>query len=363
MPKNYTPRELPPIINYNELISDIVEAHDAISELKGLLTTLNNPDLLARSLLTKEAILSSKIEGTQVDIQDVLEYEIKNTQNQNTEEEKDNREVMNYRKAMYFAISEIEKRPINSKLIKDIHAILLDSVRGEDKDKGKFRDKQVFIGKSGTNIEKATYIPPSAEEIEKLMKNLEEYMNSFFEKDAIVQIAVIHHQFESIHPFLDGNGRIGRLLISLFLYQRKFLPYPLIYISEYLEENRREYYTYLQNVEETGEWEEWVRFFLHSITVQSYKTQKTVKSMMKLYEESKNKISQISSGYAIKLLDIIFDYPIISFVKIKELLNANSNQTIYNLINKFVEIGILSENNKQKRNKTFIFQELINILK
>ncbi|NCC71646.1 Fic family protein, partial [bacterium] len=276
---------------------------------------------------------------------------------------KDSREVINYRKAMYFAISEIEKKPIDSKLIKDIHKILLDSVRGEDKDKGKFRDKQVFIGKTGTNIEKATYIPPSAKEVEKLMKNLEEYINSFFEKDPIVQISIIHHQFESIHPFLDGNGRIGRLLISLFLYQRKFLPYPLIYISEYLEENRREYYTYLQNVEETGEWEEWIRFFLHSITVQSYKTQKTVKSMIKLYENSKNKIAQISSGYAIKLLDIIFDYPIISFVKIKELLNANSNQTIYNLINKFIEIGILEENNKQKRNKTFIFKDLINILK
>ena len=363
MISNYKPKNLPVTVNYNKLIPDIIEAHDAISELKGLLVNLNNPDLLARSLLTKEAILSSRIEGTQVGIENVLEYEIKKIQAENTEEEKDNREVINYRKAMYFAISEIKKSQIDSKLIKKIHSILLDSVRGKDKNKGEFRDKQVFIGKTGTEIKEATYIPPEKSEIKKMMKNLEKYINSFEEKDPLIQIGIIHHQFESIHPFLDGNGRIGRLLISLFLYQRKFLPYPLIYISEYLEENRREYYSFIESVEKTGKWEEWLKFFLHSITVQSYRTQKTVKDIIKLYENSKIKISEINSGYAIKLLDIIFDYPVISFVKIKEESNINSNQTIYNLINKFIEAGILKENTKQKRNKTFVFKDLINILK
>jgi len=364
MTKNpFIPPKLPPKIDYSSLIKEIGEARETLGTLYGLLINIPNFDLLTTPLLTKEAVLSSRIEGTQATLEDVFRHEAEGKTSEKDRKEKDIREIINYRKAMRAAIEELKGRPIGENLIKKIHYALLDSVRGADKDRGNFRRMQVYIGLPGASIEEAIYIPPPITELPSLLSNWEEYINSKKEKDPLVQIGVAHYQFEAIHPFIDGNGRIGRLLIPLFLYQRKLLPYPLLYISEYFEKNRRDYYDLLNNVSERGDWEAWLRFFLLALTVQSFKTQNTVLKILRLYKKLKSEITTINAIYAINLLDIIFATPIVSFVSIKKRLRTKSPQTIYNLLEKFTKVGILKEIPGRKRNKIYVFQQLLDILK
>jgi len=313
--------------------------------------------------MTKEAVLSSRIEGTQATLEEVYRYEAENKTSELDEKEKDVREIINYRKAMDFALTELKQRPISENLIKAMHRILLDSVRGENKDRGNLRRIQVYIGAPGVTIDKATYVPPPNTELPSLLSNLDRYLNSEDELDPLIQIGVAHYQFEAIHPFMDGNGRIGRLLIPLFLYQRKLLSYPLLYISEVFEEHREDYYNLLNRVSEKGEWEGWLYFFLMAIETQSLKTQLKVYKIFNLYNDLKNKIAAANSVYAINLLDIMFVNPFISFATIKGNLRNASNQTIYNLLAKFVKLGILTEEPGRKRNKIYIFRQFLDILK
>lgn len=359
----FIPPKLPPDIDYTNLIKEIGQAHNNIGKLNGLLINIPNPVLLTTPLLTKEAVLSSRIEGTQATLDDVFKYEAEEKISEEGEKEKDIREIINYRKAMSMAIDELKNRPIGENLIKKIHFYLLNSVRGTNKNRGNLRTMQVYTGAPGTPIEEATYIPPPITEIPSLLSNWESYINSEQEKDPLVQIGIAHYQFEAIHPFMDGNGRIGRLLIPLFLYQRKLLSYPLLYISEFFERNRKLYYGLLRGVKEEGNWENWIRFFLTGLIEQSLETQITVLEIFSLYNKTKNKIAAVNSVYAMNLLDIIFANPIVSFISIKKLLKTRSNQTIYNLLKKFVEIGILEEVSGRKRNRIYIFQKLMDILR
>lgn len=365
MTKNpFIPPLLPPVIDYGALVGEIGEANRALGELNGLLINIPNPDLLTSPLLTKEAVLSSRIEGTQVSLEDVLKYEAEEKMSEADEKEKDIREIINYRQAMRLAIDRLNQKPIGENLIKDLHFILLDSVRGTHKDRGNLRKIQVFIGRPGASIEEATYVPPPANEIPSLLSNWEHYLHSDKEKDPLVQIGIAHYQFEAIHPFLDGNGRIGRLLIPLFLYQRKLLSYPLLYVSEYFEENRSDYYTLLNRVSDAGDWANWLRFFLKAITVESTKTQDTILRMLFLRDSLlKNQIRDLNSVHAINLLDVIFATPIVSYASIKERLGNISKQTIYNLLSKFVDLGILEEISGRQRKKVYVFKQLLEILK
>lgn len=359
----FIPPKLPPKIDYTNLIKEIGQAHNNLGKLNGLLINIPNPGLLTTPLLTKEAVLSSRIEGTQATLEDVFKYEAEEKVSEEGEIEKDVREIINYRKAMSLAIDELKNRPIGENLIKKIHFHLLSSVRGANKDRGNLRRIQVYIGAPGTPIEEATYIPPPITEIPSLLSNWESYINSEQEKDPLIQMGIAHYQFEAIHPFMDGNGRIGRLIIPLFLYQRKLLSYPLLYISEFFEKNRKDYYALLKRVSEEENWENWIRFFLTALTDQSLKTQVTVLEIIALHNNLKNKIIAINSAYAINLLDIIFTNPIISFASIKKRLKTKSYQTIYNLLTKFVKIGILKEVSGKRRNRIYVFQKLLDILK
>lgn len=364
MPRQpFIPPRLPPNINYSDLIKEIGNARDALGQLKGLLTNIQNPALLTTPLITKEAVLSSRIEGTQATLEDVLKYEAERRESQREETEKDATEIINYRRAMNVAIRELKHRPIGENLVKKIHHVLLDSVRGANRDRGNLRRIQVFIGSPGASIEEATYIPPPVSALPNLLSNWEEYINSDKEQDPLVQIAVAHYQFEAIHPFLDGNGRIGRLLIPLFLYSRKILPYPLLYISEFFEERRSDYYDLLNRVSERRDWSSWINFFLQALITQSVKTNGLVLETIDLYNILKDKLVSIRSSYAIKFLDLIFSTPIVTFMSIKERLKVRSNQTIYNLINKFVAQGILNEIEGRKRNRIYVFKQLMDILK
>jgi Fic family protein len=358
----FIPAKLPPKVDYTNLIKEVGQANNSIGQLNGLLVNIPNPDLLTTPLLTKEAVLSSRIEGTQATLGDVFRYEAEEKVSEEGAKEKDIREIINYRKAMSLAVDELKNRPIGENLLKKIHFCLLSSGRGAGKDRGNLRRAQVYIGLPGTPIEEATYIPPPITELSSLLSNWEKYINSESEKDPLVQIGIAHYQFEAIHPFMDGNGRIGRLLIPLFLYQRKFLSYPVLYLSEFFEKNRKDYYDLLNRVSEKGDWENWIRFFLIALTTQSLKTQNTVLKILGLYNNLKGKTNAINSVYAINLLDIIFAKPIISFINIKRCLKTRSNQTIYNLLEKLVKIGILKEVSGRKRNRIYVFQQLLDIL-
>lgn len=363
MKQPFIPNDLPPKnVDYIELIPFIGKANKALGELRGLLINLQNYKLLTTPLITKEAVLSSRIEGTHATLSDVFKYEAEEKKTQLDEKEKDVKEILNYRKAIGRAISELKKKPLGENLIKMTHSVLLDSVRGQNKNRGNFRKTQVYIGRLGTSIEEATYIPPPITEIPRLLSNWEKFINSDKEKDPLVQIGIAHYQFEAIHPFMDGNGRIGRLLIPLFLYIREYLPYPLLYISEYFEKNNDSYRKYLHAVDTDQNWTDWLKFFLTSLESQALRTQITTLKILTLYDRLKEKIVATNAVYAIHMLDILFATPIVTFTSIKKRLKTNSHQTIYNLIDKFVRLGIVREISGQKRNRMFAFEQLLKLL-
>ncbi|MCU0652633.1 MAG: Fic family protein [Candidatus Pacebacteria bacterium] len=364
MAKTFNEAGLPPQIDYVPLVRVLGEAHGAIGELNGLLRkNVLSPELLVTPLLTKEAVLSSRIEGTQATLEDVFEYEAQGGNVASGDREQDITEIINYRRAMNFSMEELKGRSINQSFIKKIHYIILDSSRGSDKDRGQFRSGRVYIGPRGAGIEDASYVPPAPEFLTGLLAQWESYVSSNREADLLVQIGVAHYQLEAIHPFRDGNGRVGRLLIPLFLYQREMLSSPLLYISEYFERNRPDYYGYLRGVTEKGDWTGWLKFFLLALITQSLKTQASISRIIELNERLKKEVVAANSVYAANLLDFIFSSPVVSFVKIKDKLKTKNPQTIYNLLEKFVQMGILKEEPGRKRNRIFVFQELLDILK
>ncbi len=359
----FIPTKLPIKIDYEPLIGHITKAHRAIAGLDALLSALPNPSLLGRTLQTKEAVLSSQIEGTQATLNEVLAFEAVSDNSNSEIKKQDISEIINYRKALDQGIKSLDTLPLSENLIKNLHATLLKSGRGQNKAPGEFRKIQVFIGMPGADISEATYVPPAANEIIPLFSNLEKYLNSDDEKDRLVQIAIAHYQFEAIHPFLDGNGRVGRLIISLFLYEKKLLAHPFLYLSEFFEENRQTYYELLRNVSEKQDLENWIKFFLNALAIQAQKAEATGKSILKLHQELKNQIITLNSQYAPYLLDAIFVRPIFSASSLRKHVKIKNTQTLYTLIEKFIDLGILKEADpKQKRNKVYRFEKLIKIL-
>ena len=359
----HVPPSLPPEIDYSLLIEDITKSHRALGNLSGLLLhPAINPNLLITPLLTKEAVLSSAIEGTVATLEDVFRHEANERDIQDEKIRIDVQEIVNYRRAIEQSMHELEKRAIGENLLKQAHYILLDSVRGSKKNRGYYRKELVHIGRPGSPVENATFIPAPPDLIPDLMNNWEFYINSTNEKDPLVQIAVAHYQFEAIHPFLDGNGRMGRIIIPLFLCERKLLDHPILYISEFFETNRNAYIDSLRAVDENGDWIQWVRFFLTGLQIQALKTQTSVLKILNLYQDLKQKVASMGSLYGGRLLDIVFVRPVVTYSYLKDNLGV-SHQTVYNLINKFANEGILTEMTDRKRNRLFVFSDLLDILR
>lgn len=359
----YIPPLLPPKIDYLSLFSIIGDAREELGNLSGsLIHPVINPQLLITPLLTKEAVVSSSIEGTIATIEDVYKYDVENKLLEDNEIKLDAQEIVNYRLALNESLKELEKRAIGENLLKKAHSILLDSVRGSRKHRGHFRRDLVHIGKPGSKMEDASFIPSPPEIIPELMKNWEKYINSKDEKDPLIQIAVAHYQFEAIHPFLDGNGRIGRLVIPLFLCDRKLLRYPILYLSKYFNVHRDQYIDSLRSVDENGDWNRWIEFFLVALRTQALETRISVLEIAKLYNELKEKVADMGSRYGDSMLDLVFIWPIVNFPILRDRIGA-SNQTIYNLIEKFEDEGILIQISDQKRNRTYIFRQLIDLLR
>lgn len=309
--KTYEPDKLPLAeIDWTSLVQLIGKANFALARYDGMLRGIINPAVLLSPLTTQEAVLSSRIEGTYASMEEVLEYEANPNESVAPEKRADIQEVINYRKAMIHAVKRLESKPLCLNLVLEIHEVLLDSVRGLDKSRGRFRQKQNYIGPAGTSIDHATFVPPAWEKVATLMDNWEKYIH-LEEKDFLVQLAIVKAQFELIHPFLDGNGRVGRILVPLFLFEKKLLSSPMFYVSSYLEAHRDEYYTRLRGISHNGDWNGWISFFLQAIIEQSQMNAEKTQRIIDLYERTKREVPKLMrSGYLLQAIDALFDQPV-----------------------------------------------------
>jgi Fic family protein len=351
-------KDLPPNKDITPDLRTLTTAHRALGEIKGRITwDVINPSLIIAPLLTKEAVASSKIEGTQTTVEEVLKYEAE----QPKKEDSELLEVINYRRAIYESIEFLDKKPLGEHLIRNLHAILMASVRGKEKDPGHYRRMAVHIGKMGSPVDDAAYVPPNPGEIAGLMKNWVEFVHDN-EIDPLIQSGIAHYQFEAIHPFMDGNGRIGRLLIPIMLYVKGIIPYPYLYVSEFFEQHRSDYYEALRGVDRERDWHSWIHLFLCAVTETAEQMQQKVHKMYELYQRLKEKLVQANSQYAQLLLDLFFERPIISSADIVKRLDQPSRQTVYNLIGKFEAQEIVHEITGNRRNKVYAFRKLIDII-
>ena len=308
MQKPCVPDSLPPKgIDWGALVSRIGAANAGVARFDGFLQSVVNPTLLLSPLRTQEAVLSSRIEGTQATLGEVLAYEA--MPDPRSPRAEDIQEVINYRDAMDMAVEALHVRPISLNLLRDIHNVLLSGVRGRNKARGEFRTVQNYIGARGASIEQASFIPPEPAVLMQCLSDWEHYVHAD-ERDPIVQAAVVHGQFEVIHPFLDGNGRVGRILIPLFLFEKGVLSSPMFYLSAYFEAHRSEYCDRLLAITEQGDWQGWIAFFLDAVIEQARENTAKAKAIQSLYDEMKVRIPEVTrSQYAISILDAIFQQP------------------------------------------------------
>jgi Fic family protein len=311
MIRPYEPKALPlEGIDWTGHVPLIGKANAALGRYDGMLQSIVNPGVLLSPLMSQEAVLSSRIEGTQATMEEVLEYEADPNEPIEPGKQADIQEILNYRQAMGQAVESLKKRPLCLNIVKELHVTLLNSVRGRNKAPGEFRRVQNFIGPAGSTAETATFVPPSPDRLREALGNWEKYLH-FEEKDRLVQLAVAKAQFELIHPFLDGNGRIGRMLVPLFLFAKGILSSPMFYVSAYFEEHREVYYTRLQAISREDDWNGWIQFFLTAIAEQAQINSEKTGAILVLYQRMKAEIPEATrSQYAIQAIDALFDRPI-----------------------------------------------------
>lgn len=359
----YIPRKLPiKDLDFSRLIKFVGDANAELARYDGLLQGIVNPQVLLSPLTMQEAVLSSRIEGTQATLDEVLEQEAGLIENKTAEKTQDIQEIINYRKALMLAKDVLNEQPITLSLVRQMHKMLLGSVRGKDKLPGEFRKDQNWIGPYGTPIENATFVPPSPLQLIDHLEKWQLYMEGS-DVDILIQLALVHAQFELIHPFKDGNGRIGRILIPLFLFRKKVLSSPMFYLSAYLEENREEYYSRLNSTSAKDDWSGWVEFFLKAVAIQSKRNADKTKEIMNLYEEMKSKIVKtIHSQYSIHMLDALFDRPIF---QTSDFIRRTSipKQTAMPLLKQLRDVGYLKTLRESSGRKPAIlaFPALLNI--
>ncbi len=361
----YIPNPLPPKphIDYDEEIRFLLsEADRALARLDGVALILPNPELFVAMYVKKEALLSSQIEGTQASLAGILAFESDIKPEEDLNEIK---EVINYIKAMNFGMKRISENnfPMSLRLIKEIHKILLGGTRGTHKSTGEFRKSQNWIGPRGASIFEAVYVPPPPYQVNELMTDIEKFIHAKDSIPPLIKIALIHAQFETIHPFLDGNGRIGRLLITFFLYWKGILKQPLLYLSFYLKAKKEKYYDLLMKIRFEGDWENWLKFFLQGIFEISEEAAISASEIIRLKENLVNKLSSNNIGgvLSLRLLDLLFDRPLISISDTAKLLKT-SKQSIAQIVDKFQQLGILKETTGKKRYRKFLFTDYVKII-
>ena len=301
----------PPTLDWPRLLPMIGPANAAIARYAGLLQGIPSPNVLLSPMTVQEAVLSSRIEGTQATMGEVLELEAEGGPlDESTPKKADIREVLNYRAALNEATHLLETLPLSQRLIRDTHRVLMQGVRGRTKDPGEYRRISNWIGPEGCTLEQARFVPVGADQLPAAMGAWEAYLHADA-PDLLIQLAIVHAEFEAIHPFLDGNGRLGRLIIPLFLFSRGLLARPNFYLSEYLESHRAEYYDRLLAISRDGDWTGWCGFFLQALIAQAETNQNRVQAILSLYHSRKDWIAdQTHSQYAVRALDWIFQRPI-----------------------------------------------------
>lgn len=349
----------PPIALSGELVAKLVDANKKLAALDGLSARIPNMDLFVSMYVRKEALLSSQIEGTQCTLDDILNPLMEENTNRNVSD------VVNYIKATEFALNRLHSLPLCNRLIKETHAVLMEGVRGQEKSPGEFRYSQNWIGGQGSTIRNARYIPPNPEDMQTAMSDLEKYMNGDDSLDPLIQAALIHYQFETTHPFLDGNGRVGRLLITLFLMEKGILSHPALYISYFLKMNRIEYYDRMTQVRKTGDYEQWVMFFLQALSDSAGDAIQTIDALTALHNQSVARLGAFSKRQQTNLLKL-FAYietnPIIDIQKTAAALGLSYN-TVSKMVTILVDEGILRQTDKAGKAKIYSYADYLDILR
>jgi len=350
----------PPITMDDELQTLLSTADRSLGRLDGSIQTLPDSDLFVLMYVRKEAVLSSQIEGTQSSLNDLLRAEAKIY---DPDRPVDVREVSNYVAALNYGLERLDELPVSIRLIREIHERLLAGVRGAHLQPGELRQSQNWIGPAGATLTNATFIPPPPHEVPTALGDLERFIHSTDKMPALVRIGLTHAQFETIHPFLDGNGRVGRLLITFLLCQQGILQSPVLYLSHFLKANRADYYEQLQNVRKEGGWESWLKFFLGGVAEVSREATETARAIVALREADRNKIVEKLgrvAGNALKVHETLFKFPLISVNPIANLLGV-SFTSANRLMERMVEIGILNEVTGNARNRVFHYSQYINL--
>ena len=355
----FVPNPLPPIIKYDErLIYLLSEAQRLLGELSGAGGQLPNPYLLINPYVRREAVSSSAIEGTQATLDDLFLFEVTGTEEPRVSDVK---EVLNYVKAMNHGLQRLEKLPLSTRLVREIHEVLME---GERATPGSLRRSQNWIGPPSCLLDNATYVPPPPKEMRDGLDKWEKYLHSNAKEPPLVQCALMHYHFEALHPFLDGHGRVGRLLITFFLCERKYLSKPLLYLSAFFEKYKNEYYSRLLSVSKRGDWEGWLEYFLRGVIRQTEDAISDAKKILKLHERYQNAIKKTKRvpDAAYRLVDEIFLNPIVSISRLSKKWNIPFN-SVKTGVQRLLDVGILVETGfARKRNKLFVALELMKLL-
>ena len=348
----------PPINLDNELTRLLSDADRASGRLDGVASVLPNPDLFVAMYVRQEAVLSSQIEGTQSTLEDVLEFE---AQGRSIDNPSDVEEVVNYIAAMNHGLRRLHELPLSLRLIREIHGKLLQGVRGQARQPGDFRTSQNWIGPAGCTLADAEFVPPAPHEMKQALHDFENFLHERDLLPLLVHVGLAHAQFETIHPFLDGNGRVGRLLITLLLCERRVLQRPLLYLSYYLKVHRSQYYDRLMAIRNDGDWEGWLRFFLRGVYEVSQAATDTARAILSLREAHRQRIAELSSATnGLRLLDYLYEHPIIT-IRMAERHLGCSYVTAANVIEGFQSHDILREITGHQRNRRYRYDPYLSL--
>lgn len=363
---SFSPTPLPPDIDMSrELVKTLSDADRILGELAGLGRTMPNPHLLIQPFIRREAVLSSRIEGTQANITDLYTFEAEQLAfpGFHSSAEPDVKEVFNYVVALEYGLERINTLPVSLRFIGELHERLMADVRGSYATPGEFRHSQNWIGAPGCTLNGATFVPPAVPEMQSALDSFEKYIHSDCSYPPLIRIGFIHYQFEAIHPFIDGNGRIGRLLISLLLVHWNLLPLPLLYLSAFFEKNRQEYYRQLLGNSEKGDWQSWLIFFLRGVSEQARDAIQRAKQLQDLQHEWRVKLQQTRiTGLVFGIVDSLFEKPVISANQTAEKFNV-THQAAMKALRRLEAMGIVREITDKKRNRLYLATDILNIVK
>lgn len=356
----FVPNLLPPDLSLTwELAGELSAADRGVSELAGIGRTLPNPYLLIRPFMHREAVLSSRIEGTQASLSDLYFFEAASVL---PSPQSDVREVRNYVLAMEHGLQRLKDLPVSLRLLREVHEKLMEGIAGDHLTPGEFRRSQNWIGPAGCTLNDATFVPPPQEDLMSSLGELEKFWHAPSPLPLLIRLAMIHYQFEAIHPFLDGNGRIGRLLLTLLLVSENVLPQPMLYLSAFFEKNRDEYYRRLLAVSQDGQWSEWISFFLRGVAEQSRDAVQRSEKLLGVWQRYRQQFQTVrSSASLLKLIDQLFHLPYLTVGMAKSILGVTFRSASLN-IEKLVAGGILEELPGRKYGRIFRAREILEVL-